>query len=205
MDQYQPTTPEVMRIKELSRDLLTQYSPSEIILVTQQAQSATASEIAFNVKMPDSSAILHSTIWMRVKARFKMELSTGAAGASRGCWQSYDDRLRAADKVSDNIMLPGGICPIQSKMFENVSCSVNGVSFQARASEILEPIMRMTVPNTVAEKVNLPYPDYSGKRVQDFGRFSYADTALTNAQRVGPSKHYVPSDYEWKAYEKWRK
>ena len=89
-------------------------------------------------------------------------------------------------------------------MFDNVSCSVNGVSFQARASEILEPIMRMTVPNSVASKINLPYPDYSAKRVGNELRKSFAGFQLANGDPE-PSHLYVPSDYEWKAYEKWRK
>ena len=72
-------------------------------------------------------------------------------------------------------MFPGGVCPIQSKMFSNVSCSVNTVPFMARASEILEPIMRMTVPSKIAGKVNLPYPDYDRKLVGDDLRCQFSN------------------------------
>ncbi len=89
-------------------------------------------------------------------------------------------------------------------MFDNVSCSVNGVSFQARASEILEPIMRMTVPNSVASKINLPYPDFSKKMVANDLQKTFTQAGLT-VDNPQPSTSYVPSDYEWLAYEKWRK
>ncbi len=89
-------------------------------------------------------------------------------------------------------------------MFDNVSCSVNTVSFQARASEILDPIMRMTIPNTVASKINLPYPDFSKKMVANDLQKSYTRAGIerANPQQCG---QYVPSDYEWLAYEKYRK
>ena len=62
-----------MKVKELDRDNLVQYSCDEIVLVRQEAQSATKNEISWNLKLPDPSAILHSTIWVRVKAKFRME------------------------------------------------------------------------------------------------------------------------------------
>ena len=63
-------------------------------------------------------------------------------------------------------MMAGGICPIQSKVFQNVSCAVNGVSFMARTSEILEPVLRMTVPNRIVTKVSgVPYPEFGDKLV----------------------------------------
>ncbi len=200
MDSYQPRTPDIMKIKELDRDILTQYSCDEIQLVRQQAQSATPNEISFNMKMPDASAILHSTVWMKVRARFSMDLRTDNIGSTRATWDSYDERRLGAHIASDHIMLPGGICPIQAKLFDNVSLSINGVSFQARASEILEPICRMTVPNKIASKINLPYPDYYTKKVASSVRKGFFDDAA-----VGPSRQYVPGDYEWKAAEKWRK
>ena len=200
MDSYQPRTPDIMKIKELDRDILTQYSCDEIQLVRQQAQSATPNEISFNCKMPDASAILHSTVWLKVRARFSMDLRTDDRPQTEASWSSYDERRLGANIASDHIMLPGGICPIQAKLFDNVSLSVNGVSFQARASEILEPICRMTVPNKIASKINLPYPDYYTKKVGSSVRKGFFDPA-----GVGPSRLYVPGDYEWKASEKWRK
>ncbi len=61
--------------------------------------------------------------------------------------------------------------------------------------------MRMTVPNKIASKVNLPYPDYYEKKVGNSLRQSFCGF---NAA-PGGSFNYVPGDYEWKAYEKWRK
>ena len=130
-----------------------------------------------------------------------MDGNTGAQVNTRSCWQSYPERFIARDKVSDHIMFPAGVCPLQSKMFSNVSCSVNSVSFQARPSEILEPIMRMTIPGKIAGKVGLPYPDYYTKRVGNNMRMNFS-SQLANP---GGTELYVPGDYEWKAYEKWRK
>ncbi len=72
----------------------------------------------------------------------------------------------------------------------------------ARASEILEPILRMTVPSKIASKVTgVPYPDYNRKKVANFQNMSFCNL-LT---RVGGPSLYLPGDYEWKASEKWRK
>jgi len=88
MDSYNPITPEIMKIKELDKDLLATYSPEEIQLCRFQAQSATKNEISFNCKLPDPSALLHSTIWMRVRATFDMDTNiTGTpVGGSRASW-----------------------------------------------------------------------------------------------------------------------
>ena len=125
----------------------------------------------------------------------------GGFANSRACWQSYPKHNRTGDKVSDHIMFPGGVCPIQSKMFSNVSCAVNTVPFMVRASEILEPIMRMTMNNKVAGKVGLPYPDYNRRLVGDDLRCQFSNREAA----PGSSTLFIPGDYEWKAREKWRK
>ena len=199
MSGFQPITPDIMKVKEFDKDILTQYSCDEIQLVRQQAQSATPNEISFNMKLPDPSALVHSTIWMRVRARFKMTTHLSSAGG-RSTFQSYDERIRGA-KVSDHIMWPAGICPIQAKLFSNVSCTVNNVSFMCRADEILEPVLRMCVPGKVCSKISgVPYQEFYTKKVGN-------DLYQTFSQPDGgeASKLYVPGDYEWKASEKWRK
>ena len=125
----------------------------------------------------------------------------GGFANSRACWQSYPKHNRTGDHVSDHIMSPGGVCPIQSKMFSNVSCSVNTVPFMLRASEILEPIMRMTMNNKVAGKIGLPYPDYNRRLVGDDLRCQFNN----RLENPGSSTTFIPGDYEWKAREKWRK
>ncbi len=112
MDSYKPRTPEIMKIKELDRDNLVQYSCDEIQLVRQEAQSATKNEISFNLKMPDPSAIVHSTIWLKIKAKFRMVGPVSTLDANAAQWRSYDNRIRGTNKVSDMVMLPGGICPL---------------------------------------------------------------------------------------------
>ncbi len=101
-----------MKIKELDRDNLVQYSCDEIQLVRQEAQSATKNEISFNLKLPDSSAILHSTVWLKIKAKFRMTGLVSQRDGARAQWRSYDDRIRGRNKISDNVMMPGGICPL---------------------------------------------------------------------------------------------
>ena len=64
MSGFKPITPEIMKVREFDKDVLTQYSCDEIQLVRQQAQSATSNEISFNMKLPDPSALLHSTVWL---------------------------------------------------------------------------------------------------------------------------------------------
>lgn len=96
-------------------------------------------------------------------------------------------------------MFPAGVAPLQERMFQNVSCSVNNCQFMARPSEILGQINRMTIPNKVASKIGLPYPTYDGKRCYNAKSKRY-DNGADN-----PGFTEVPTDYEWKGYEKWRK
>lgn len=65
-------TPAIMKVKEMSKDYLQQVSCEEIQLVRKEANAATANEISFNLKLPDPSAMLHSTVWIRLKAKFRM-------------------------------------------------------------------------------------------------------------------------------------
>ena len=84
-------------------------------------------------------------------------------------------------------------------MFQNVSCTVNNVSFMARPDEVLSQINRMTIPNKVAGKIGLSYPTYDAKRTINNRTKRYCDGDDRS------SSYDVPSDFEWKAYEKWRK
>jgi hypothetical protein len=127
-----PITPDILKVTELEKDLLAQYSCPEIQLVRQQAQSFSANEISFNIKSPDPGAIMHSTIWLKFKCAFRMgaRFGQGANHAnSRAQWQTYPTAERRTNLISDNVMLPGGVSPLQERMFSNVSMSVNGVTF----------------------------------------------------------------------------
>ena len=106
-------TPPLMKVKEMNADYLRQVSCEEIQLVRKQANSGTSqSDVSFNLKLPDPSAMLHSVIWIRMKARFRMGGPVSNAGTDRASWQSYPSNYYAIDKVSDNIMFPAGVAPL---------------------------------------------------------------------------------------------